>query len=502
MESEKVREGSKADLKRKIKEEVDRRVEGKDLSPEKRLKLEKLYYDPREGYGDVRKVYENAKLGGLGVTYRQVKNWMGDQYVVQANEPTSKPKHWNTIAAAGPGFNYQMDLIDYTRYRTDGYGWILVIIDVYSRKAGARAIKAEYTRKGKRSIKAKVKWEQYLEFYKEIVEEDFDGRYPKDLNCDNEFIEENFQKFVTSKGTQIHYSDPLDFNKNAIVERFNRTIELMIQKHRFATDDIDWPTYLADLVHNYNTRWHSTIKATPNGVWNGDEKSRQKITWLWNTMAVGDQVRKKLHLNIFAKGDELRYSKDIYILIERKGNRWLLRNIRTGEKDDNKGRWYKENQLQKVNNIVNPKRKTEGIEKEAENYAIKKEKEESKDVDEVKDDGREKGKEKEREREEDEEQSDERNSSKHGVSHKNTIKQLSLNRRLKRFTKNVNEQPHEEVEEDPDRPGHVRFVIPERLVPSEAKRDRKLNKRRRLDVKTFTNQTEERRKRRKRRKGK
>lgn len=491
-------------FKSRLRDEVDAKIakkERKKLTPEQREKLNKLYYSPREGYGSVRKVFENAKLNDLGVTYEQVRNWMGDQYVVQANAPTQKPKHWNSIAAPGPGYNYQMDLIDYTRYRTDGYGWILVIIDVHSRKAGARAIKEEYTRKGKKSVYAKVKWENYLHFYKEIIEDDFDGRYPKDLNCDNEFKEKSFQEFVMSKGTFIHYSDPKDINKNAIVERFNRTIELMIQKHRFATDDIDWPTYLQDLIYNYNHRYHSTIKATPEGVWTGKEKSGQKITWLWNTLKEGDNVRKKLKLSVFAKGDEIKYSKDTYVLIKRKGNRWKLWNIRTGEMDDNKGRLYKESQLQKVNNIVNPDGvPSEGVEKEADNYSLN---EKGEDLPPAQD----------REDEKEKEQTgmgkpvgvdvgNQRTDggiaeTKKGVSHSNTIRQMALNRRLKKFSKNSSEQPHEEVEEDPDRPGYVRYVIPKRLVPREAKEDRKLKSKRRLDVGTFSNQTEERRKRRK-----
>lgn len=499
-------------FKRRLKAEVDAKVakkQRKQLTPQQKEKLQRLYYNPRVGYGDVRKVYQNAKAGSLGVTYEQVNNWMGDQYVVQANEPTNKPKQWNSIAAAGPGYNYQMDLIDYTRYRTDGYGWILCIIDVYSRKVGARAIKVTHTRTGKASIRAKVKWEQYLELYKEIVEDDFEGRYPKDLNCDNEFIEKEFQRFVASKGTVIHYSDPKDYNKNAIVERFNRTIELMIQKHRFATDDIDWPSYLQDLIHNYNNRYHSTIKANPQDVWDGKEKSHQKIVWLWNTLKVGDKVRRKLNLNIFAKGDELRYSRDTYVLMERKGNRWKLRNIRTGFIDDNNGRWYKESQLQKVNQIVNPERAAEGPEEEAQNYSLNKEGEDSpSDVEEES----EEEKEKEKETEEpvrvdrshsklDEQHDGGLTKSKKGIFHSKTLQQLALNRRLKKYTRNASEQPHEEVEEDPDRPGHVRYVIPKRLVPRETRNERQLKAKRRLDIKTFSNQTEERRRKR-RKKGK
>ena len=491
-------------FKRAIKEEVDSKVEKrkgpKEITPEQKKQLHKLYYDPRQGYGNVQKVYEAAKLGGLGVTYRQIQNWMEDEYVVQANKPTKKPKHWNSIAAPGPGYNYQMDLIDYTRFRTDGYGWIMCIIDVTSRKAGARAIKAEYTRTGKKSPYAKVKWEQYLEYYKQIVEEDFDGRYPKDLNCDNEFKEGSFKDFVMSKGTRIHFSDPTDITKNAIVERFNRTLELLIQKHRFATDDIDWPTYLDDLVYNYNHRYHSTIKATPEGVWSGKEKSKQKIVWLWNTLKVGDQVRKKLKLNLFAKGDEIRYSNTVYVLVARNGSRWLLRSIKTGQEDDNKGRWYKESQLQKVNKIVDPTTKSEGVEKEAENYALN-EKGEEKPSD-VK---TEKEYEEQREPKEEPSRVDDDNESlepsKKGLTHSKALQQFALNRRLKKLAKNSSEQPHEDVEEDPDRPGYARFVIPERLKPETSKEERKLRSKRRLEApKTFSNRTQERRDRKKRKK--
>lgn len=488
-------------FKERLREEVDAKVEKKErkkqLTPEQRSRLKELYYSPRDGYGNVRKVFENAKKSNLGVTYQQVQNFMEDQYVVQANKPSKKPKYWNSIAAPGPGYNYQMDLIDYTRYKIDGFGWILVIIDVHSRKAGARAIKAEYTRQGRKSPYAKVWWESYLKYYKDIIEEDFDGRYPKDLNCDNEFIEKGFVDFVTSKGTKIHYSDPKDYNKNAIVERFNRTLELLLQKIRFSTDDIRWPLYLQDAIHNYNNSYHRTIKTEPEKVWRGEEKSKQQITWLWNTLKEGDQVRIKKNLNVFAKGDALRYSTDIYLTIKRNGSRWLLRNIRTGKEDDNHGRWYKENQLQKVNKIVKPSKAADGAEKEAELYG---ENEEGELPSEYHKEEREKEKENEREDEYDEESDGTEGVSDKGVSHVNAIKQLSLNRRLKKFSKNVNEQPHEEVEEDPDRPGHVRYVIPERLKPKTSRAERRVGAKRRLEEPPNRNRAKERKERRKRRK--
>jgi len=221
----------------------------KALTPQQSEGLRRLYYSPRTGLQSVNKFFRKAKLAGLGVTYEQTKNWLSGQYTVQAHRPQNKPKEWNSITSAGPGYNYQMDLLDYSRYRYPSsaslaYAWILVIIDVNSRYAAVRALKVH--RDGK------VKGMDYLDAYKDMIEKDIDGRNPKDLNLDNEFTARVFVEYVESQGTRLHYSEVGQFNKNAIVERFNRTIALMIEKYRFHSDDINWPSYLQDMVHNYN----------------------------------------------------------------------------------------------------------------------------------------------------------------------------------------------------------------------------------------------------------
>ena len=51
--------------------------------------------------------------------------------------------------------------------------------------------------------------------------------------------------------------------KTQMLETFNRTIEDRMYKYFAANKRKRWIDVLQDLVHNYNTSYHSTIKMTP-----------------------------------------------------------------------------------------------------------------------------------------------------------------------------------------------------------------------------------------------
>ena len=53
---------------------------------------------------------------------------------------------------------------------------------------------------------------------------------PKSINCDNEFNTKLFNEFAKNNNIKLYFSEPNDLNKNAIVERVNRTIAQLLQK--------------------------------------------------------------------------------------------------------------------------------------------------------------------------------------------------------------------------------------------------------------------------------
>ncbi len=364
----------KSNLKVKIEKKLKRLAKGEETYPEWKKKKEvppvtkqqeeafkKTYYTPETGFRTAQKQVDSVRSRAPGITYEQVDNLVSKQEADVITSKKKKPKIWNSIVSSMPGGNYQMDLMNYNRYAYAGFDWILNIVDVYSRKAGARAIKTlKISAYGERKTAPKVTGEQYLKAYIDIIEKDFDGKYPKHLSCDVEFIDKNFVAYVTEHGTKIHYSQVGQFNKNAIVERFNGTLANLIQRWRVGNrgHDKDWPKVLPALIHNYNNTHHTTIKAIPELVWKGEEKNKQTVVRLFSTMKEGDKVKRKIFYKPFQKGDALKYSDQTYVLVEKIGNRWKIKDIESGEIYRNptakiKGpELFKEDQLIRVGDIL------------------------------------------------------------------------------------------------------------------------------------------------------
>ncbi len=293
--------------------------------------ISSYFYNPKTGFISADKLYKKLLLDGHNVKLKDVKKYLEKQYTNQINKPIKKPKEFNTIYANQNRFNYQMDIMVYDRYTFNNYKYILMVIDVHSRYLSARAM----TNRTMPNI---------IKYTKQIFEE---MGAPKNLNLDNEFNKSEFNKLMTQLNIYTHYSDPGEINKNAIVERANRTIAGLIQKWRVATNRYDWNKVLPDIVYNYNHTKHSTIKATPADVWQRKDINKQKIIKKPAIFKVGDKVRLKIKKQVFDKGDVITHSKEVYIIDRIVGNKYQL-------KDSNQSiikLKYKDYELSKVEDI-------------------------------------------------------------------------------------------------------------------------------------------------------
>lgn len=215
-----------------------------------------------------------------------------------------------------PRSNYQLDILVYDRYTFHGYKYILVVIDVYSRFAHCVAM-------------TNRRMETIISATKKCFEA-MGGPPPKNLNCDQEFNVAEFNKFLDGLEVQPYYSAPYEINKNAIVERFNRTLALLLQRWRIGSGSYDWPKVLPELVDNYDNSYHSTIKATPADVFSGKAPSRQRKVFLIPNFKEGEQVRVKERKKVFGKGDSLTYSKDLYVVEKVEGNKVRVKSVNGG----------------------------------------------------------------------------------------------------------------------------------------------------------------------------
>ena len=90
--------------------------------------LKQLFYNPKEGYISLDKLYTKVKDSKINLSYKQVKEFYEGQAVNQVMKPARKTKKFNSIYANYPGQIFQMDIIVYDRYTYHNYKYILVVI--------------------------------------------------------------------------------------------------------------------------------------------------------------------------------------------------------------------------------------------------------------------------------------------------------------------------------------------------------------------------------------
>ena len=159
-----------------------------------------------------------------------------------------------------------------------------------------------------------------MEKLKDIFKDDFSG-YPANINADNQFNVPEFTAFFTKQGTILWFSQPDQPHKNSVIERFWRTLALLLQRMREGIKNFDWPKALPEVVENYNTTWHRSIKATPLQVLEGKKENPIERKVVESILKKGIRVRIKTKQHLFQKGDAQTFSRDIYQIIEKKGQK-------------------------------------------------------------------------------------------------------------------------------------------------------------------------------------
>lgn len=333
------------------------------MNQDKRKFLDNLWYDPKTGFNGLVKFYKKAKEQDPTITLSDVKSFLDAQYGYQINRQDIRPKFYRTILAEKPRSNYQIDIMVYSRYARDGYRYLLNCIDVHSRYAMSVPLKSRRVGDALNEEELNVNdVDGILQALQKIFKKM--GK-PKNVNSDQEFSKpKNIQDFFKQNNITHYISDKDELNKNAIIERFNRTLALLLQRWRQGSGKKDWYNFLDDLIDNYNNSFHRGIKAKPIDVWEGRDTNNQSPIYTFETeLNVGDQVRIKFLRGIFTKGDALQYSPDLYIITEKRDGlengqklkKFRLKNIRTQAMVNKPREWWKDYELKKVDSIVERK---------------------------------------------------------------------------------------------------------------------------------------------------
>jgi hypothetical protein len=243
-----------------------------------------------------------------------------------------------------------MDVIVYNRYKIHGYEYILNVIDTNSRYVASRALTNMKLKEESRGNKAVTLLDAVKDVMKELG-------YPKELRCDNQFISDEFKKLMSENNVKVVYSEVDNVIKNSLVESFNKTLAGLLQKWRISTRKKEWYKVLPLLIKKYNNNVHSRIKAKPIDVWTNKDTNHQKIFSAEVTFRVGDKIRIVTNKKVFGKGDEIRNSKIMYLIVEEVTNKFRIKNLETKEilkRLYNPRSMLKVTDLDEINEVIEP----------------------------------------------------------------------------------------------------------------------------------------------------
>ena len=202
---------------------------------------------------------------------------------------------------------FMADLIEYLqpdyKHANKNFGYILVVIDVFSKMVYARPVK----KKDKFSVSTAL---QSI-----LINVD---HYPNTLITDEglEFYNSNVKELLDKYG--IHHYSIKTKMKASVVERFNRTLRQKLEKYFVKNKTKCWVDVLQQFIDNYNNTPHRSIGMAPSKV--SDSNADQVFKELFPDieleskprLKVGDTVRILKEKTIFEKGYKQSWSDELY----------------------------------------------------------------------------------------------------------------------------------------------------------------------------------------------
>jgi len=217
----------------------------------------------------------------------------------------------------------------------DGYKYLLNVIDLFSKTAYSIPLKSKSS-------------EVIIDAFERL----FTNRRPKKLWTDqgSEFISNRFRKFLSDNNIELYHV--FNEGKAVVVERFNRTLGEMIQKHLTASNTSRYIDILQKLIEEYNTRYHSSIKMSPFQA-SDPENREQVLRNLYSDIKsvkrrqkpqfkAGDRVRIYRYKRTFEKGYKPNWTKEIFVVDEVNKTIPITYKIKDLEGEPILGSFYKE----------------------------------------------------------------------------------------------------------------------------------------------------------------
>jgi hypothetical protein len=343
--------------------------------------------------GNLQSIFQRAQRAGIQIAGKPITKGRVQQFLsgfreTQVTRRFRRPKKFSSIWSRRPMANIQIDLLvlaapkpelsekeiaelrrkrsqrDLTDYASlyGGYRYALVAVDVKTRKVWAKLLKERTASTFNNVLRG---------WLRQWKSRNVHGA-PLTINADQEFANNReFKQLARTYKFDIYGSSRNESNKNAVVERLNRTLREDIRRFR-KNDELrerrmfgNFPTTFKNIIDNYNDTEHTTTGVTPDSANDGKKESLQgeppqrefaadeglpplpakgesaglkytpkviparAINAKYN-FRVGQYVRRVTDRNKFLKAsNEATYSEEIYEISRHIGQSYFLRELQS-----------------------------------------------------------------------------------------------------------------------------------------------------------------------------
>lgn len=270
--------------------------------------VKKNYLSPAHptSFSGIQKVYDFYKGK---VSLAQIKKILShiDSYTLHKEY---KKLSTNPIYVNYARNQMQMDIayVDHLQADNDGYKYLLICIDCFTKFAFVRA------------LKTKTGPETLLNFQSILKQA---NKKPETILVDRgaEFANQGFQNYCRLQGIKLinNYTSV----HAPIAERFIRSLKQIVSKYLTANNSKRYIDQLQNLVKTYNVRKHRSIQMSPYqaekpssalSVRTALSKYRQNIKRKLPKLGIGQRVRIAYSKNKFSRGHDQKSSNEIFTI--------------------------------------------------------------------------------------------------------------------------------------------------------------------------------------------
>jgi hypothetical protein len=269
--------------------------------------MEQYYKDPSlpASFSGVNKIARHSKNKNKIVSKNLNKI---DSYAL--HKPLKRRFKRSRVVVGGINNQFESDLFDLTRYRkwNSGYGYILIVIDAFSRYLMVQPLK---TKKALEVCNALKKILKNNSCYN--IHTDAGGEYLSRVL--GSFLKEKSIKHFIARNTET---------KACIAERVIRTISKKLFRYFSEKNTYNWVDVIQDIVTSYNKTFHRSIGMAPIAVTKNNEAAIWRRLYLTDSQPprdykfnVNDVVRISVLKGNFKKERDENFTRELFIITER-----------------------------------------------------------------------------------------------------------------------------------------------------------------------------------------